>query len=183
MWVLNKTFFNKLRLRLIRDPEKRGEFLADHINFKEVGKNLYYYPKYLPNKPELIRIKNNVTIAANVTFVEHDMMKIVFNNIEPESTHIGLGCIEIGNNVFIGANATILPNVKIGDNCIIGSGSILTKNIEKGSVVAGVPAKRVNSFEKIFNERKKEYLETKGLSVKQRVDRLWSEFDEVDRPI
>ena len=107
------------------------------------------------------------------------MMKIVFNNIEPDSTHIGLGCIEIGNNVFIGANATILPNVKIGDNCIIGSGSIVTKNIENGSVVAGIPAKKVNDFEIVFNERKKECLETKELSINKRVDRLWSEFDKV----
>lgn len=58
-----------------------------------------------------------------------------------------VGKVIIGNNVFIGWNSIILPNVTIGDNVIIGSGSIVTKNILSNSVVAGNPARVIGSFE------------------------------------
>lgn len=49
--------------------------------------------------------------------------------------------VSIGNNVWIGGNATILPGVTIGDNCIIGAGSVVTKNVAPNTVVGGNPAK------------------------------------------
>lgn len=53
------------------------------------------------------------------------------------------GPIRIGNNVWIGARATILPNVKIGDNCIIAAGAVVTKDVEPNTIVGGVPAKLI----------------------------------------
>ncbi len=53
------------------------------------------------------------------------------------------GKIEIGNNVWISANATILPNVKIGEGAVIAAGAVVTKNVQPFSVVAGVPAKMI----------------------------------------
>jgi len=50
----------------------------------------------------------------------------------------------IGNNVWIGARVIILPGVTIGDNVVIAAGSIVTKNINCNSVVAGIPAKKIN---------------------------------------
>ena len=55
--------------------------------------------------------------------------------------------IIIGNNVWIGANVTILKGVKVGDNSIIGAGSVGIKNIPKNCIVAGNPTK-------IIKERK-----------------------------
>ena len=49
---------------------------------------------------------------------------------------------EIGNNVNIGSNSTILP-VKICDNVVIGAGSVVTKNINFEGVYAGNPAKKI----------------------------------------
>ena len=46
----------------------------------------------------------------------------------------------IGNNVWIGMNACILPGVSIGDNSIIGSGSIVTKNVPANEIWVGNPA-------------------------------------------
>lgn len=49
--------------------------------------------------------------------------------------------IIIGSNVWIGANAVILPEVNIADGCIIGAGSIVTKSFhQKNTVIAGNPA-------------------------------------------
>jgi acetyltransferase-like isoleucine patch superfamily enzyme len=48
----------------------------------------------------------------------------------------------IGNHVFIGSNATILP-VEICDNVVIGAGSVITKNITEPGTYAGNPAKKI----------------------------------------
>ncbi len=51
----------------------------------------------------------------------------------------------IGNDVWIGANAIILPGVQIGDHSIIGAGSIVTKNVKEYSISAGNPCKHIKS--------------------------------------
>ncbi|MEK6882663.1 MAG: DapH/DapD/GlmU-related protein, partial [Nanoarchaeota archaeon] len=54
------------------------------------------------------------------------------------------GNVEIGDEVFIGANATILPGIKICSNVMIGAGSVVTKNIEHFGVYAGNPCRSLN---------------------------------------
>jgi galactoside O-acetyltransferase len=51
------------------------------------------------------------------------------------------GDIRIGNNVFIGANCTILPGVTIGDNIVIAAGSVVTTDIPGEGVYGGAPAR------------------------------------------
>ena len=51
--------------------------------------------------------------------------------------------IIVGDDVWIGANATILPGVKIGKGAVIGAGSVVTKDVKEYAIVAGVPAKHV----------------------------------------
>lgn len=49
----------------------------------------------------------------------------------------------IGNDVWIGANASIMSGVKIGDGCIIAAGAVVSKDVEDFSIVGGVPAKLI----------------------------------------
>jgi len=49
--------------------------------------------------------------------------------------------VRIGNDVFIGANAIVLPGVTVGDGAIIGAGTIVTTDVPPYAIVAGVPAK------------------------------------------
>lgn len=51
--------------------------------------------------------------------------------------------ITIGNNVWIGGLAIVLPGVMIGDNAIIGAGSIVTRDVLAGTTVVGSPAKQI----------------------------------------
>jgi acetyltransferase-like isoleucine patch superfamily enzyme len=52
----------------------------------------------------------------------------------------------IGNNVWIGANSTILSGVNIGSNVVIAAGSVVNKNIESNCIYAGVPAKFIKNL-------------------------------------
>ena len=56
------------------------------------------------------------------------------------------GEVVIGNNVWIGDKATILAGVTVGDNVIVGANSVVTKDIPSNTMVAGVPARIINSI-------------------------------------
>jgi hypothetical protein len=49
--------------------------------------------------------------------------------------------VKIGNNVWVGAHATILQGVTIGDNAIIAAGAVVAKDVPANVIVGGVPAK------------------------------------------
>ena len=54
----------------------------------------------------------------------------------------------IGNNVWIGEKATILPGVHIGDSVVIAANSVVTKDIPSFSVAEGVPAQIIKTYKK-----------------------------------
>lgn len=56
---------------------------------------------------------------------------------------MGLGQVKIADDVWLGANVIILPNVNIGRGAIVAAGAVVTKNVEPFSVVGGVPAKPI----------------------------------------
>lgn len=68
-----------------------------------------------------------------------------------------IGCIKIGDNVFVGSQTIVLGNVSIGSNVIVGASSLVNKDIPDNSVVGGVPAKIIGSFDDFVIKR---YLES-----------------------
>ncbi len=55
--------------------------------------------------------------------------------------------IKIGNDVWVGGGAIILPGVTVGDGCTIGAGSVVTHDVESYTVVAGNPARLIRRLE------------------------------------
>ena len=55
--------------------------------------------------------------------------------------------VKIGDDVWIGAGAMILPGVSIGSKCVIGAGSVVKDDVPEGSIVAGQPAKLIGQIE------------------------------------
>lgn len=94
-----------------------------------------------PSHCFLIEIGDNVTFSIRVTLLAHDASskKII--------DYTKFGKIIIHDNVFIGANVTILPNIEIGEGAIVGAGSVVTKNIPSNMVFAGNPAKPICTVE------------------------------------
>lgn len=74
---------------------------------------------------------------------------------EFKSTQNGYSC-EIGNDVWIGANVSILQGITIGDGAIIGANSLVTKDIPPYSIAVGCPAKIIR---KRFTDKQIETLE------------------------
>lgn len=92
-----------------------------------------------------------------------------------------MGCILIEDNVFVGANSTILAGVRIGSNCVIGAGSLVNKDLESGYIYAGVPTKRICSFEDFVAKRKveeypREYKRTGDSIDAKFAEHLWKKF-------
>ena len=100
----------------------------------------------------LIEIGNNVTFSIRVTVLAHDA------STKKSLGYTKIGKVIIGDNVFVGANATILPNVTVGDNSVIGANSVVSKNVPPNCVVAGNPARVICNLEE-FKKKNSDLME------------------------
>lgn len=98
---------------------------------------------------ECCMIQNGCNISSNVKIgngvrvnslanVMHDNIIGDFSTIAPSSVILGR-CI-IGNEVYVGSNATILPTISVCSCSIVGAGAVVTKNVKANTIVVGVPA-------------------------------------------
>lgn len=133
-----------------------------------IGKN--FRCTSIPNfgsEPYLIEIGDNVLCSAHVTFITHDGGVSVVNRLK-NTRYDKVGRIKIGNNVFLGMNCTIMPNVEIGNNVIIGIGSIVTKNVPDNEIWAGIPAKKICTIDEYIQKNENNFHNTLGMDAKQK---------------
>jgi maltose O-acetyltransferase len=122
-----------------------------------------------PSHCWLIEIGDDVTLSNRVQILAHD---------DSPRTYIGygkIGRVIIGDNVFVGAGAIILMNVRIGNNIIIGAGSVVTKDIPDNSVVAGVPAKVIGTTEEYMQQIYEDF------KVNPTFDKSYSIYENIDK--
>lgn len=107
----------------------------------KVGKNVFINACCKFQDQGGIEIGNGVLIGHNVTLatLNHDERPEYRQNIYPKP-------IKIGDNVWIGSNATILQGVTIGDGAIIGANAVVTHDVPKNTIVAGIPAKVIRKI-------------------------------------
>jgi len=143
---------------------------------KKVGKKVYIMHSCMISSPSGIEIGDHVCINHHTTISGIGLLKIgSFVMIGPNcniltanhgfSDHTKpmmfqkavLGRIEIEDDVWLGANVVILPNVKIGRGAIIGANAVVTEDVPAYAVVGGVPAKLIKyRFSKDEIERVKD---------------------------
>lgn len=94
-------------------------------------------------------IGDNVLLGSNILITDHQHGFINENDIAipPVKRRLySLGPVIIEDEVWIGENVSIMPNVTIGKGCIIGANSVVTKCFPAYSVIAGVPAKIIKNL-------------------------------------
>lgn len=111
-----------------------------------VGEDCRLYIRDFGTEPFLISIGDRVTIAQGCTLLTHDGSTWLVRDDEGNRYQKFSG-IEIGSDVFIGANTIVLPGIRIGNRVVIGAGSVVTHDVPDDSIFAGNPARRLGDFE------------------------------------
>lgn len=101
--------------------------------------------KTFGSEPYLITLGHHVAVAADVRFVTHDGGLRVLRHKYPTIDRVGR--IVVHDNVVLGLGAIILPGVEIGPNAVVGAGAVVTRSVPPNSVVGGVPARILMSFD------------------------------------
>ncbi len=180
--MTRKRLLLAIRLYLIRGRKKREAFFRKNHIFGAMGENVTITDRRLPLYPQLISIHNNVKIASNVTFATHDITHSMLNRMPQKQTDYleTLGCIEIMDNVFIGANSTVIGGVRIGPNAIVAAGAVVTRDVPENSVVGGVPAQVLCSLDEYLFRRENKYpreMRPKNEEVsKELAAYMWEQF-------
>ena len=142
----------------IRHLRKKGVVIGDNVSI--------YSPLETTidtQKPWLIKIGDYCKITKGVTILAHDYSVSVCRRVFGEFVGGSLP-VNIGNNVFIGVNSTILMGTTIGDNCIIGANSVVKGVFAPNSVIAGNPARVICSIEELHKK-----IEINGLTMQKNV--------------
>jgi len=92
---------------------------------------------------ESVIIGDNCLLGANAFIADTDFHPVQATGRRWQRDGVRTAPVEIGNNVFVGANALVLKGVTIGDNAVVGAGSVVTADVPPNSVVAGSPARVV----------------------------------------
>jgi acetyltransferase-like isoleucine patch superfamily enzyme len=130
----------KVRLRLA-DQYQMADLLR--AQGATIGEGCRIMVRTLGSEPWLVTIGDQTLISSEVAIVTHDGATWAERDRHPNVNRFGR--VTIGSRCFIGARAIILPGVTIGDRCIVGAGSVVVDDVPSGTVVAGVPAKAVNT--------------------------------------
>lgn len=155
--------WHTFRLFTILRASKRAQYYKEHNIFHSMGEHCLIMDRMVPLYAKLISLGNNVRLASGVHFITHDISHLMLNNVDEFIVRRGgikysekVGCIEIGDNVFIGSGTYILYNIKIGSNVIIGAGSLVNQDIPDNVVAAGVPARVIKTLDAYLEKRDKD---------------------------
>ena len=138
------------------EPEKRAKLMQELLG--SVGEGCYIEPPFHANWGRNVHFSDYVYANFNLTLVDdtdiyvgHHVMfgpnVTVATAGHPVKPELRLKVAQfnmpvyIGNNVWIGAGAVILPGITIGDNSVIGAGSVVTKDIPENVVAVGNPCR------------------------------------------
>jgi acetyltransferase-like isoleucine patch superfamily enzyme len=144
-WIVQKIFkvnksvpFMLHYTSRINDP--KGIEIEDHPDSNRV------YQCFASSNGVYMNGYNGIKISKKVMFASGVKIISANHDFKQRDNHVKDKPIIIEENVWIGANAVILPGVKIGKNSIIGAGAIVTKDVPPNVVVAGNPAKIIKKL-------------------------------------
>lgn len=116
--------------------------------YTDCGKNIHIGKNVFINSGCHFQDQGGITIGDGVLIGHNVVLATLNHNMDPRKrSSLHPASIVIGNNVWIGANATVVPGVNIGDGAIIGAGAVVTRDVPPNVIVGGVPAKIIKKIE------------------------------------
>ena len=107
-----------------------------------IGNNVFFNHNCSITSCKKITIGNNCKFGNNIVIIDHDH-KITSCGATKDLVSKE---IIIEDNVWVGANSVILKGVRIGEGSIIAAGSVVNKDVEKYTIVGGLPAKEIKKI-------------------------------------
>ena len=152
----------KMKLNCEYHTEDEIRKIMAELTGQEVNETLRVVPPFHTDCGKNIHIGENVFINSNCTMqdqggvyigddvlIGHNVCLLTLNHeFEPEKrAELYPSPIHIGNKVWIGSNATILPGVSVGEGAIVAAGAVVTRDVEANTVVGGVPARLIKKID------------------------------------
>lgn len=126
-----------------------GSFSMFPPFYSECGKNIFLGSNVFINVGCHFQDWGGIYIGDDVLIGSYVVLATVNHSPVPEHRgDILPSAIHIGNKVWIGSHATILPGVTVGDGAIIAAGAVVAKDVPENTVVGGVPAKVIKTVER-----------------------------------
>lgn len=145
-YVLRSGRFRSVYLRWCKPTAiENADYLRSHGGLHHIGRNVRINVGANFTDPSYVSIGNNVVLS-DCTFICHDGSVEVLYHVFNESVD-AVGEIIVHDNVFIGHGAIILRGVSIGPNAIVAAGAVVSRDVPRGEVFGGVPAKRIGTME------------------------------------
>ena len=111
----------------------------------EVGDDCFLGDECLLDLADGIRLEDQVTLAERVLILTHT--NVGYRDHPLQSRFPAMAApVVIGQGSFIGAQVVILPGLAVGKGSFVAAGSVVTEDVPSGTLVAGVPARRVRSL-------------------------------------
>ena len=125
----------RLVKRLLQRITRRNEPEVDLYQQLNIGPRTHWSISNLDGiAPQLITIGRDCMIAPRAMILTHDASFFIHERLYKFAP------VNIGDRVFIGYGAIIMPGVTIGEDSIVGAGAVVTRDVPRNTVVGGVPA-------------------------------------------
>lgn len=156
--------------KLIFTPAQRARMAGVVL-----GEDNFISSDFWSSEPFLITIGNHCQITRGVQIYTHGGGGAVRQKFPKFDC---FGKVFIGDYVYIGNNASIMPGVSIGNNVLVAACSVVTKSIPDNVVVGGNPAKIICSIDEYIDRNLKYNLDSKRLSKNEKRTLLLNTPDE-----
>ena len=117
--------------------------------YADFGKNITIGKDVFINSGCHFQDQGGITIGDGSLIGHNEVLATVNHDLDPKNnrkTHYAP--IIIGNHVWIGSNATVVPGVTIGEWSVVAAGAVVTKDVPPFTVVGGLPARILKNVEK-----------------------------------